>query len=166
MRRVTTRRPHGRRTIRLRDHDYAAAGIYLVTVCSHDRAPVFGHSIDDSVHLSAAGLIARDCWKAIPEHFATVSIDEFAVMPDHIHGIVVIRKQVGARHASPLLDGTRPAPQPGSLGAIVGSFKSAVTKAVNELRRTPGATVWQRNYYEQIVTDLEAAREYIRNNRP
>jgi hypothetical protein len=92
MPRVTTRRRHGRRTIRLRDHDDAAPGIYLVTVCSHDRAP--------------------------------------------------------------------------SLGAIIGSFKSAVTKAINEVRGTPGAVVWQRNYYEQIVTDLEAAREYIRNNRP
>jgi putative transposase len=152
--------------LRRRDHDYTGPAIYLVTVCSHQRAHLFANSIGGIVQLSPAGRIVSDRWNAIPQHFDAVSVDEYTVMPDHIHGIIIVREQVGARHASPLRVVTRPTLRSASLGAIIGSFKSSVTKAVNELRHTPGAAVWQRNYYEQIVMNLEAAREYVRNNRP
>ncbi len=88
-------------------------------------------------------------------------------MPNHIHGIIFII--VGATHASPLQRENTPlrGPTSGSLGAIVGSFKSAVTKRINQMRGTPGARVWQRNYYEHIIRNeraLNAIRRYIAEN--
>jgi len=89
-------------------------------------------------------------------------------MPNHVHGIIVITEAVGARHASPL---PRPAGPSGtgkgSLGAIVGSFKSSITKSINDVRRTPGAVVWQRNYFEHIIRDereLRRVEQYILDN--
>ncbi len=91
--------------------------------------------------------------------------DEFVVMPNHIHGIVWIVDPVGATGRSPLQTSHGPAPR--SLGAFIAGFKSAVTRRINALRGTPGAPVWQRNYYEHIIrTDraLEAIRRYIQAN--
>ena len=127
-------------------------------------------------YLSKIGQLARECWEEIPRHFPDVSLDAFMIMPNHIHGILVIG-DVGARHASPLQN---PPPPPktgtpvhptgvkkGSIGAIIGSFKSAATKRINELRRTPGEPVWQRNYFEHIIRNeksLNRIREYIAMN--
>jgi REP element-mobilizing transposase RayT len=114
-------------------------------------------------------------------HFAHVRPDAFVVMPNHIHGVFMFtdhpdetnRPLVGARHAVPLPnpDGRTAeafgAPVRGSLPTVVRSFKSAVTRQVNRMRGTPGASVWQRNYYEHIIRDegaLAAVREYICRN--
>lgn len=90
-------------------------------------------------------------------------------MPNHMHGILFITP-VGATHALPKIPRISPRPagsKQRSLGTIVGSFKSAVTKRVNALRSTPGVSIWQRNYYEHVVRDdedLRELREYIVNN--
>jgi len=127
------------------------------------------------------------CWLEIPEHFANATLDAFIIMPDHLHGIVLItdatdrnsvratdtldRNSVGAQHAAPLqrTGGSRLplgsiGPVPGSLGAIVRGFKSAATKRINEMRHMPGKPVWQRNYYDRIIRDdreLQRARQYV-----
>ena len=135
---------------------------------------IFGNIEDGEMMLNDVGRIVGNVWNDIPTHFPGVELDAFVVMPNHVHGVIVIdgnddgeivsRAGVGARHASPL----RPCGAvPRSLGAIVGSFKSAVTKRVNENCGTPGAPVWQRNYYEHVIRDegdLERIREYIDNN--
>ena len=167
-----------RRSLRLKDYDYAQAGAYFVTICTQDRACLFGAIVDGAMQLSDAGSTVEQCWSQIPEHFRDVVLDEFVVMPNHVHGILVINPAVpavpavpvvpvvpavGATHASPLRNG----PRPGSLGAIVGSFKSAVTRRINQTCHSLGATVWQRNYYEHIIRDeasLHGIREYIANN--
>jgi putative transposase len=93
-----------RRTIRRRDHDYTSGAIYLVTVCTHERVPLFGEVVNGVVRLSAAGQYAHDCWMAIPAHFRRVSLDAFVVMPDHVHGIIGIADDATrATHASPLI---------------------------------------------------------------
>ncbi len=96
---------------------------------------------------------------------------EFVVMPNHIHGIIRIvdvpSGPVGAQRRCAPTNEKRPHVKPGSLGAIVRSFKSAVTKRINLLRGTPGARVWQRNYYEHIIRTeraLDAIRRYIAHN--
>ncbi len=81
-------------------------------------------------------------------------------MPNHVHGIVFIESE-RARHASPL---RRQAP---SLGTVVGAFKSATARLINQMRATPGAPLWQRNYYEHVIRNealLSEIREYIANN--
>ncbi len=269
-----------RRSIRLRGYDYRQRGAYFVTIVAQDRHCLFGNVDGNIVRLNEAGRVARMVWEEIPAHFPHVELDAFVVMPNHIHGIIVIASNdavgttasdpphvgathvgathVGATHASPL----RPSPEPSrpsdprrspdppqigathaspvspspepsrpsdprrspdppqigathaspvspspepsrpsdprrppdppdmgathmgathasplplrpsgpprrSIGAIVGSYKSVVSKRINELRGTPGAPVWQRNYYEHIIRDassLNRIREYIANN--
>lgn len=135
-----------RRSIRLTGYDYSQNGAYFVTICTNNRRFLFGDVIQDKMNLNPLGLIVEDCWQEIPMHFPNVLPDMLAwiVMPNHIHGIVIIDD--GARHASPVQ-------RPTTLGVIIGSFKSAVARKINILHRTPGAPVWQRNYYEHIIRD-------------
>jgi REP element-mobilizing transposase RayT len=96
------------------------------------------------------------CWQAVPSHFPNVVLDEFVIMPNHVHGVVVItdcssqprwgRGEALAVNASPL-QGTKP----GSLAAIVQNFKSVSTRKINRIRGTPGLPLWQRNYYEHVI---------------
>jgi len=112
--------------------------------------------------LNSIGKIAVACWNELPMHYLNVELDEFVVMPNHIHGIVrIMDNPVGARHASP------PQKQQNNLGDIVGSFKSAVTNRVNKIRNTPRTTIWQRGYFEHVIRDdhsLDKIRDYIATN--
>jgi len=163
---------HHRRSIRLKGYEYTRAGAYFVTICTKDRACLFGDVSDGVTRLNQMGHIVRQCWLAIPDHFPHVLLDEFVVMPNHVHGIIVIMAThiVGARHAVPLQFGKQEQfakPVPGSIPTIVRSFKSAATKRINEHRGTPGAPVWQHNYYEHIIRNdgsLHRIREYIATN--
>ena len=164
-----------RQSIRLEHYDYSSNGAYFVTICTAQRVHLFGEISDMTMQLNDFGKIAHNCWLELPNHFPQILLDEFVVMPNHVHGIVLIQSEqlgepiaVGARHASPLRGHAafRGVKQ-GSLGAIVGSYKSAVTKRINEARGSPGEVVWQRNYFDRIVRSDEqliAARAYIVNN--
>jgi putative transposase len=210
---------HQRRSIRLQGYDYSQEGIYFVTICTDQRRPVFA---DPATHA-----IASEQWRSLARAGARgqrgprVRVDAWVVMPDHVHGIIVITAAVDdhpwddaavddhpwddadlaapchARHDpwppvgapqrpgassgvtfdlgataaplhgvavphGPVAGGINVAP--GSLGAIVRSYKATVARRVNHLRATPGATIWQRGYYERIVRDdgaLAAIRRYI-----
>jgi len=162
-----------RRSIRLKGYDYTQPGAYFVTICTHSREILFGQVMDGEMVLNEYGQIVQACWREIPAHFPHVALEAFVVMPNHIHGIILIvddiaemTTPVGATHASPLQNTPR-GPVRGSLGAIVGGFKSAATRRINTLRNTPSAPVWQRNYYEHIVRNdraLNAIRRYIAAN--
>ncbi|KAA0206229.1 transposase [Candidatus Uhrbacteria bacterium] len=156
---------HTRRSIRLPSFDYASSGAYFVTIGAYQRECLFGEIVDGGMVLNEIGRIVRDGWDGIGEHFSNVKTDEFVVMPNHVHGVIWLDgscPHVGATHASPLPKG----PSSGSVGAIIGSFKSAVTKRVNEMNPLFGP-VWQRNYYERVIrsdAELDAVRQYIRDN--
>ena len=138
--------------------------------------------------LNAMGAVADACWRAIPDHYPNVHLDEFVIMPNHVHGIVVIdgddvvpqtntgvktdvgaRPRVGAQNFVPL-----PVPgqinrfgkiTPRSVSTIVRGFKTGVTKWARN--NTDQHIIWQRNYYEHIVRDddaLHGIRQYVRNN--
>ena len=135
-----------RRSIRLKGYDYTSPGAYFVTVCTYKRECIF-----DVQELRD---VVEETWLQIPFHVPNARTDEFVIMPNHVHGILwILKTQVGAQPAAPLpgITARRPAVTPGSLAAIVRSFKSAVTKRVNEVRPTSGAPVWQRNYYERVI---------------
>jgi REP element-mobilizing transposase RayT len=163
---------HHRRSIRLNDYDYAQAGAYFVTIVIRDPELSLGNIVDGEMRLNEFGAIVQSCWDDLPAHYPHVELDAFVVMPNHVHGVVVIVDDggvVGARHASPVHNPSQPprGTPPGSLGAIVGSFKSAATKRINELRGTQGTTIWQRNYFEHIIRnekDLAHIRQYIDDN--
>jgi len=157
-------------SIRIKEYDYSAAGFYFVTVCTFERKCVLGTLHEGHIGLSELGESVRECWLVIPRHFAKVNLHEFVVMPNHLHGIVEI-VSVGAQHAAPLLGGDSNAGnpafvKPGSLGAMVRSFKAAVTK---KARRQLGwnGEVWQRNYFERVLRDgkeIAGAGRYIAEN--
>ncbi len=182
---------HHRRSIRLRGYDYTQSGAYFVTIVTQDRELLFGDVVDGEMVLSAYGRVAVTMWQCIPRHFSQVELDEWVVMPNHIHGIIVIvdvtratgdafpakrSGELGAAHgeiaiASLVPDGECIAPTggppSGSLGAVVGNFKSVVTRRVNRMRKTSGVRVWQRNYYERIIRnerELNTIRRYIHDN--
>jgi len=158
-----------RKSIRLKGYDYTKAGAYYVTIVAYQRECLFGEIMNGEMLLNEFGNIANECWCSIPEHFPHVELGAYVVMPNHIHGIIVINDPVypvGATHASPLRDTSKPhGPIPGSLGAIVGSFKSAVTRRIRGESDIYG--VWQRNYFEHIIrndVDFQRITEYIKFN--
>ena len=176
---------HQRRSIRLPGYDYAQAGAYFITLCTYNREWLFGEISDGEMRLNKMGQIVMGVWLETPAHFPHIELGEFVVMPNHIHGIIVINDSVGVRHAEPL---PNPAHDPvrarhavppqgqleqfgkptvGAIPTIVRSFKSAITKRINEHRKTPGALVWQRNYWEHVIRDeksLSQIAAYIANN--
>ncbi len=151
-----------RKQIRLKEYDYALPGWYFVTVCSRDRIEMFGKVVDGKMICNECGNMVQSCWNEIPEHYRNIELDTFRVMPNHVHGIIIIHDDVGSRHASTLPRTTRP-----TLGNIIGSFKSAVTRRINQLRRDPGSSIWQDRFYDHIIRNqrsLDRIREYIRTN--
>jgi putative transposase len=132
---------------------------------------VFGEVADGAVRLNAWGDIVCLCWQAIADHFTNAQPDAFVIMPNHVHSIICLvgrASDVGARHAVPLHTVERfGRPVAGSIPTIVRSFKSAVTKRINDLRSTDGAPVWQRGFYERVIRDeaeLDPIRQYIAGN--
>lgn len=156
---------HHRRSIRLEGYDYAQAGAYFVTICAYARECLFGEIDADAMMLSEFGEIVRDEWLKSCAIRSEIKLGAYIVMPNHFHGIVYIAStdliRGGDRPATPI------GPKPKSLGALMAGFKSAVTKRINEMRRTPGATVWQRNYYEHIIRnepEMDRITRYIESN--
>ncbi len=163
-----------RRSIRLPEYDYSSPGAYFVTISTHEKKLLFGSLIGEEVALSEWGKIAEKCWQEIPKHFAHVELDEFIIMPNHVRGILWIidlnstKLAVRATHASPLRQPrSARGPAPSSLAAIIGSYKSAVSRAINRLGNSSKFQIWQRNYYERVIRDdreLDAIRNYITHN--
>jgi len=140
----------GRRTIRLQHYNYSQEGMYFVTICTHEKICHFGAISNEQMHLNALGKIVEAYWKEIPEHFEHVDIDEFVIMPNHVHGILSI---------------TDSSKQKVLLGTIVRSFKAIVTRWAR--RHVDITIVWQRNYYEHIIRnqeDYQRIGEYILAN--
>ena len=167
--RVLTRTAIGhRRSVRLQDPDYTEPGAYFVTLCTRDRRCAFGEVTLDGVRLTPVGEIVTEEWSKSAEVRAEVELDAFVVMPNHLHGIVVISDTSPRDHRSPRAHGRAPLQRAArSLGALVAGFKAATTSHVNRLAGTPGVPVWQRNYYEHIIRsdkELERVRQYIAEN--
>jgi putative transposase len=174
----TSQYNHHRRSVRLRGHDYSQPGAYFVTICAWQRECVFGEIVDGAMRLNECGRMVEEEWFGLPSRFGHVVLDESIVMPNHWHGIIVLTENVGAGsprppHMDVIInpEGAATAPlrnmhRP-TLGQVVAFFKYQTTKRINALRGTPGAPVWQRNYYEHIIrneVDLARIREYIVHN--
>jgi len=155
----------GHHSIRLKAHDYAGGGFYFVTICAHEKKCMFGRIVTREMQLTPLGQIVRECWIRIPEHFPRVHLHGYVLMPNHLHGIVEIGCQPGRSSAAPLR-AAQPRVIPGSLGAVVRSFKAAVSKRASQELSWEGE-VWQRNYFERALRDGKEhadARRYIGEN--
>jgi len=149
--------PRDRRSLRLRGYDYAKGGAYFVTICTQDRACIFGEAKAGSMRLNQSGQQIAMIWESLAERFSGVEIDLFVVMPNHLHGIVILTEG-GAT-------GT-------GLSEVVGAFKSMTTVEYIRGVEAKGwpkfrGRLWQRNYYEHVVRDeieLNRLRQYIDDN--
>lgn len=177
---------HHRHSTRLKDYDYSLAGAYFITICTWQRACLFGDVVDGKMMLNDIGSIVLDEWERTKEVRKNVIMDEFVIMPNHIHGIIFNIDDVESSGRPTLVtttamqndnnkDGSnRPnhrvapvGPAKSSIGAIMAQFKSIVTKRRCSLQNNTGCSVWQRNYYERIIRsedELLRAQEYIVNN--
>lgn len=160
-----------RRSLRLKGYDYSQNGAYFVTICAYRHANLFG-LVDDSVFLPSAigGIIAEE-WARTAVLRPYVGLDAFVVMPNHLHGIIAIFREDNSanQRIAPAVNPARKAGElrAGSLGAIVGRFKSSVTRRVHGISKYSNLVVWQRNYYDHIIrneTSLANIREYIALN--
>ena len=157
---------HRRHSIRLKDYDYSQAGAYFVTICTHNRKLIFGDVVEGEMRLNEYGCVVETEWIKAADFLNIVYLFFCFVRPNHFTGdfMILVWAPPSGRPYAP----TSPhGPPSGSLGAIIGQFKSAASKRINKLRGTPGIPIWQRNYYEHIIRnedDLAEIREYIMNN--
>ena len=158
---------HHRRSIRLRGYDYSQAGAYFVTICEVNRECIFGDVENSEMHANQFGEIVLKWWNELPNYYPPVELNEFVVMPNHMHGIIVIR-DVGAGSSRPIPGRQDAAPtEKRTLGQLVGYFKFQITKEINQIHDAGYAKVLQRDYYEHIIRnerEWDAIAEYIRNN--
>ena len=161
-----------RRSIRYEGYDYASAGVYFVTLVTHQREHLFGRIENGVMHLNKFGSIVREEWfkSAILRPNIELDEDGFVVMPNHIHGIIWITAPINEIAADSHGTGdlqvarTRPTnvsrpkgPTSNSVGSIIGGFKAASTKRINTVRGTFYQPIWLRNFYEHII---ETEKEY------
>lgn len=178
--------------MRLSGFDYSQPGEYFVTICTKDRVCWFGEIKGGKVRLSPIGMVVEEEWRKTEDVRTNVELDAFVVMPNHIHGIIVLKslaettgpvvshatemtnasETTNATETTNALETTQRVVStrnktlmPNSLGSIVGQFKSVVTKRIHADGHHDFA--WQPGYYDHVVRnekDLERIREYIRLN--
>jgi REP element-mobilizing transposase RayT len=167
-----------RRSIRLKGYDYSQPGAYFVTIVVQGRRCVLGKISDRLIRLTKAGEIVERTWLNLPRHYPNAQLDEFCIMPNHVHGIIVLtdcrggslQAEYPCRRTSssgltslPAQNQTRPY----TLAEIVRAFKSFSARWINKLQGTPGRPFWQRGDYEHVIRDekdLRRIREYIYGN--
>ena len=176
-------------TTRLKNWDYSSNGYYHITICTKTREHIFGRIVVETglkpvstkMTLNEYGKIVEKCWHDLPDHYSNLKLDEFVIMPNHIHGIMIIDnndipasagvvetglKPVSTRTTTPIPTQTTNKKQHG-LFEFVRAFKTFSSRRINELRLSPGTSVWQSRFYDRIVRDeneLNRIREYIQNN--
>jgi putative transposase len=146
---------HHRRSIRLKGYDYSSSGYYFVTICTNGRFEYFGEISNGKMELSNAGQMVAKIWMELQEKFVGVSLDQFVIMPNHLHGIIILSKNI--EH---------------TLGQILGIFKSLSTLEYTKLVKSKLAPsfdkkLWQLNFYERIIRDekeLLETQKYITDN--
>ncbi|MEK6712512.1 MAG: transposase [Nitrospinota bacterium] len=151
---------HRRPSIRLKGYDYSSPGACFITICTYQRECLLGNVEDGQLGLSELGQMVQAAWSSLLARFPSVGLDAAVVMPNHLHGILVVTKQRAW---------TSPAP---TLGTVVGTFKSLITReclarAKQENRRLQAGKLWHCNYFEHIIRDeseMNRIREYIHQN--
>ncbi len=166
-----TNHPERKRN-RLKNYNYSRNGWYFITICVQNRMKYFGQIVgngrDRSMILNKFGEIVKQQWLEIPNHYGNCRLDQFVVMPNHFHGIVVIHNDsawnnpVGNADLRSLQnDRTKM-----YLSKIVHGFKSTVTRKINEQNHN-ALFHWQKSFYDSIIRDKKSLfniRQYIINN--
>ncbi len=153
---------HHRRSIRLPGYDYSQEGVIFVTLCTHQREILFGEVQDGQMMINEIGCAVLAAWQGLPLRFPSLTLDEFVIMPNHIHGVLFFgaaENQTGETKEE--------ASSTPTLGQMMRAFKSLAAISANRLLGRTQQPLWQRNYYEHIIRNeqrLEKARCYIAEN--
>ncbi|MDI6767959.1 MAG: transposase [Bacteroidota bacterium] len=157
-----------RKHIRLKEYDYSLEGSYFVTICTKNREHFFGEIVNGELRLNGIGNIAKNCWQELEQHFSNIMLDEFVIMPNHVHGIIIISEKPrrDVQLNIPTEDYfSKISPKPHSLGVIIRTYKAAVTTICKQ--NSYDDFQWQKGYYAHIIRNeksLYRIREYIRTN--
>ncbi|CAN5645601.1 transposase [soil metagenome] len=185
---------HHRRSIRLKGYDYSQAGLYFITICCQDRKCRFGKIENGEMILNELGTIAYNKWIKLVERFTSFELDVFQIMPNHMHGIILLNDVAGADTLAQLgqpqglaptdavaengsitdcddiWTGASPVPTNATIGEIIGAYKSLVFNGCLKIYKSKNdmmGKLWQRNYYEHIIRNIksyENISNYIINN--
>jgi REP element-mobilizing transposase RayT len=150
-----------RKTQRLKDYDYTKDNEYFVTVCTKDHQSLFGEIVKGNMLLNVLGESVKAAWIDLPNHYQNVVLDEYVVMPNHFHGILIIDNSRLRADLS-----SAPTERRNGLSEFIRSFKSFSMRKINTINDSH-VSVWQRGYYERIIrnqNELKRIREYIINN--
>jgi len=148
-----------RKKNRLGQYDYSQNGMYYVTICTYRKYNYFGRIVKGQMILNERGQLARKLWLEIPTHYQGIDIDEFVVMPNHIHGIIYIHNNVVTEHCSVTTGNHRC----GLLSKIIKSYKEMFVKGIKG-NFGDYDFHWQRSYYDHVIRSgysLDKIREYI-----
>ena len=141
--------PSRRTSLRLPDYDYATPGAYFITVCIKGRKCILGEIRGAEMESDSLGKIAEETWAGLPHHYSGLSLDDFIVMPNHVHGLLWLNESASG------------------LSEVIRGFKTFSAKRINQARGTPGRPVWQRGFYDHVVRSehaLDKVRAYILDN--
>ena len=156
---------------RLQSWNYGNNGAYFITICTQNREHYFGKIINREMHLNEIGKLAEQYWIEIPNHFPFVELGNYVVMPNHVHGIVIINKindNVETLHCNVSTDKNNQmaliSPKPGTIPTIIRSYKSIVTKMSRNIHADFG---WQSRFHDHIIRNaqsFENIQDYILEN--
>jgi putative transposase len=152
-----------RRSLRLSGYDYSQDGAYFITISVKKRQGLLGNIVKNQMQLNNYGKIVEKSLEWLSQAYDQVELDEWVIMPNHLHVIVVIsaNRRGGSRTAPTDVSKIKP------LGRLIGAFKTTSTKQINFIRKTNGIPFWQRNFYEHVIRDdhsFNRIREYIVTN--
>jgi putative transposase len=151
-----------RRTIRLQGFDYGQQGVYYVSICTRQGQPLLGRLCRGRVVATELGLLVERTWRELPVHFPGARLDQFRILPNHLHGIVVIITQPTRGQAEAYGSPTRQ-----SLPTMIRSFKAACTRDWRRQTGRSAEVIWQGRYLERVIRsrrELASLRTFIRDN--
>ena len=158
--------PFHRHSLRLKKYSYSMPGAYFITICTYRKENLLGQIIDGKLELNVLGKMTEREWLKTFQIRKNIQLDEYVIMPNHFHGIIILADCKGTMHPAPTYESFGK-PIPGSIPTIIRMFKSAVTRGIKQLGSPFFYSIWQRNYYEHIIrneNELNCIRKYILEN--
>ncbi len=177
---------HHRHSLRINKYNYSLPGAYFITICTYRKENILGYMIDGKIELNVLGKITVREWLKTFQIRKNIQLDEYVIMPNHFHGIIILTENDGHNSSCPYKNNQNPykcrgtmhrahpstyesfgKPIPGSIPTIIRMFKSAVTREIKRLDYPFLYSIWQRNYYEHVIRnerELNRIREYIQSN--
>ncbi|HHT9108722.1 MAG TPA: transposase [Candidatus Wunengus sp. YC64] len=162
---------------RLKDYDYSRNGAYFVTVCTKNSMHLFGSIVDQKLIPNRQAEVITECWLGLPAHYTNCVLDKFIIMPNHVHGIIIIDNEIaetGLKLNNTIVEtGLKPVStagwgtKPYSLSEIIRGFKTFSARRINEYQNTRGKAFWQSRFYDHIIRnreELNRIRQYIIEN--